>query len=760
VIRKLSVSLLTLVAIVSTVNIVCQAQSQTFLTRHTRDAVVNGEAQSVGRLPATQSLRFDVVLALRHQPELDNFLQEVYDPSSASYRQFVTVEEFTERFGPSQEDYDAVLAFAKANGFTVVGGSRDGFDVQLKGSVASIEKAFHVTMGTYQHPSENRTFFAPDREPTANLSVKLWHISGLDNYSIPRPMLQHRNLRVKGNAVKGSCPGGEYCGSDMRAAYYGGTALTGAGQNLGLLEYLGYDIADLNTYFKNVGQTDNVPVTGVSTDGSSLTCIAAQGCDDREQILDMTQAISMAPGLTGLYVFVGGTDTAMLSSMTTHKPLVTSIGSSWTWQPSDPSTDDPFFKKFAAQGQNYFQAAGDSGAYTAGSQYVFPGDDAYVTVVGGTDLQVTKAGGPWSSETAWPDGGGGVYTPDAIPIPTWQQLPGVITTQNHGSKTLRNSPDVSAEANFDFYTCADQEACQGGWGGTSFAAPMWAGFMALVNQQAVENGNPTLGFVNPAIYNLGVSSGYSAAFHDITSGSNGEPATAGYDLATGWGSPIGNGLITALAGSGGGGGPTVTVSPTSLTWGNTVVGATATKKAVTLTNTGTSTLTITSIAASGDFGLTTSTKPCGSTLAAGKSCTIDVTFTPTQTGTRTGTLTLTDNSPSSPQTVALSGTGTVQATLTPASETFATEKVGTSSPAKTLTLTNKQAVSLTGIKISITGDFSVSATTCSTSLAAKAKCTISVVFKPTATGARTGILSVADSAVGSPQTSSLKGTGK
>jgi hypothetical protein len=207
-------------------------------------------------------------------------------------------------------------------------------------------------------------------------------------------------------------------------------------------------------------------------------------------------------------------------------------------------------------------------------------------------------------------------------------------------------------------------------------------------------------------------------------------------------------------------GPTVTVSPTSLTFGTVVVGATSGKKPVTLTNTGSSTLNISSITTSGDFGQATSSKPCGSTLAPGKSCTIDVTFTPTQTGTRTGTLTLTDNSPSSPQTVALSGTGAVQATLTPASEKFATEKVGTSSPAKVLTLTNKQAVALTSIVISTTGDFSVSATTCTTSLAAKAKCTISVVFTPTATGTRTGTLSVADSAVGSPQTSSLTGTGK
>jgi len=90
----------------------------------------------------------------------------------------------------------------------------------------------------------------------------------------------------------------------MRAAYYGGSALTGAGQTLGLLEYSGYDIADLNTYFANTGQTDSVPVFGVSTDGTSLFCKNGSNCD-AEQILDMTQAISMAPGMTGLYVFVG-----------------------------------------------------------------------------------------------------------------------------------------------------------------------------------------------------------------------------------------------------------------------------------------------------------------------------------------------------------------------------------------------------------------------------------------------------------------------
>jgi subtilase family serine protease len=549
VIRNSRVFLFTLVVILSLANIVCQAQSQTLLTRHVRDAVLNGEAQSVGRLPATESLRFDIVLALRHQPELEDFLEELYDPSSPIYRQFLTVQEFTERFGPSQEDYDALIAFAKASGFTLVAGSRDAMDVQLKAPVASIERAFHVAMRLYQHPTENRTFYAPDREPTVDLPIRLWHVSGLDNYSMPRSALRHSELAVQSNAVMGSCPLNSYCGSDMRAAYYGGKALTGAGQTLGLLEFYGYDIADLNTYFKKVGQTNKVPIHAISTDGTSLACLySSDDCDDREQIIDMTQAISMAPGLKGLYVYVGSSDTALLSSMSTHTPLDAQLSSSWTWEPSDISTDDPYFKKFAAQGQSYFQAAGDSRRYTADSQFVWPADSAFVTTVGGTDLKVSAAGA-WASETAWSDGGGGYYSPDAIKIPAWQQLAGVITTANKGSEKLRNSPDVSAEANFDFYSCADQKPCQEQWGGTSFATPMWAGYMALVNQQAVAKGHPVLGFVNPAIYALGVSKNYDSDFHDINSGSNGYPAVKGYDLATGWGSPKGSALITALAGS-------------------------------------------------------------------------------------------------------------------------------------------------------------------------------------------------------------------
>ena len=543
-IRKSSISLFT-IAMLAGAAVLCQAQPQTLLTHHVRDVVTSGQAHLQNRMPANQTMRLNMVLALRDRAGLQSYLKELYNPNSSVYHQYLTVQDFTNLFGPTQADYDAVVQFAKSHGFAVVGGSRDAFDVQISGPVSAVESAFHVTINSYQHPTENRTFYAPDREPSVDLPFQLWAISGLDNYSIPRPMLQKRAPSAKPPATTGSCPQKSFCGSDMRAAYYQGTALTGAGQNIGLLEYLGFDIADINTYYTNAGQTRTFNVTGISTDGTSINCLERQGCDDTEQSLDITQAGGMAPGVTTVYVYVGSSDTALLGGMSTDIPLPLNLSSSWSWTPADPNTDDPYFEKMASQGQSMFQAAGDSGKWASG-QYVYPNEDANVICVGGTDLTTTGPGGPWASETTWVDGGGGI-SPDHIAIPSWQQLPGVINSSNKGSTVYRNGPDVSANSNFTFYVCADQTTCTANlYGGTSFASPMWAGYLALANQQAATNGATPPGFINPAIYPLGLGSTYLTDFWDITSGSNGFSAVTGYDLATGWGSPKTDGLINAL----------------------------------------------------------------------------------------------------------------------------------------------------------------------------------------------------------------------
>jgi subtilase family serine protease len=649
-------SLLTIAALLSLLSFATTtSQAQSMSTRHVREVVRTAEAKSVGQLSSKQVMILDVVLPLRDSAGLDSFLQQLYNPSSPSYRHFLTVPEFTQRFGPTEQDYDSVVRFAEAYGFTVVGGTRDGMDVQIKGPVSAVESAFHVTMRTYQHPTESRIFYAPDREPTTDLPFALWHVSGLDNYSIPHPLYVKRSdyanshginaEDVLSHATTGSGPSASFLGSDMRAAYYGGTALTGAGQNLGLFEFLGTDLTDLTTYFKNVGQTNNVPITLLSTDGTSTSCVdsrAGGDCDDTEQTLDMTQAIGMAPGLSSLVMYIGSTDTAIISAMTTHSPLPTTIGCSWGWTPADPSTLNPYFQKMAAQGQNFFAASGDSSTWSASNE-AWPADNAYIVSVGGTDLVTASAGGAWKSETAWTDSGGGI-SPDSIPIPSWQQLSGVINSTNKGSTTLRNGPDVSANANFTFYVCADQTTCTANeYGGTSFATPMWAGYIALVNQQLASNGDPTIGFINPTIYAQNITSSYATDFHDITSGTSGSfSAVTGYDLVTGWGSPNGVGLINALAG-GSSTSPAfaISASPTSVsvlqgssgasTISTTVSGGFS--SAIALTATGqptgvTATLSPTSIAAPGS-GSSTLTLAVASTTVAG-------TYTITVTGTGGG----------------------------------------------------------------------------------------------------------------------------
>jgi kumamolisin len=719
-IRKIGLFLLAIIAIVPVMTMNSKAQSM--LTRHVREAVHNGQAQPVGRLPVTQILQLDLVLPLSDSDGLDAFLKELYDPDSPSYRHYLTVQEFTAQFGPRQEDYNAVVDYAKANGFAVVGGTRDGMDVQIKGPVSAVEAAFHVTMRTYQHPTQDRIFYAPDREPTTNLPFSLWHISGLDNYSIPHPMFVSKTGYAEAHGIDpnslvthastGSGPSASFLGSDMRAAYYGGTTLTGSGQNLGLLEYYGTNLADLTTYFTNVGQTNNVPVTLLSTDGTSTSCVYSRAgghCDDTEQTLDMTQAIGMAPGLSSLVMYIGSTDTAIISAMTTHNPLPATIGCSWGWTPEDPSSLDPYFEKMAVQGQSFFVASGDSSSWSSRNE-AWPADDANVVSVGGTDLITSSAAGPWASETAWVDSGGGI-SPDKISIPAWQQISGVINSSNKGSTTYRNGPDVSANANFTFYVCADQTTCTANeYGGTSFAAPMWAAYIALANQQAAANGDSPIGFLNPTIYAQNVTSAYSTDFHDITSGTSGSySAVTGYDLVTGWGSPNGTGLLNALA-------PAVT-SPTF------TLSASPASVTVVQGNSGRSTITSTfldgfdsavTLTASGQpSGVTASFSPASITGTGTSTLTLAVAST-TAAGTHTITVTGTGNGITQTATVSLTVTtpaaGAFTISVSPTSGYLNRGKSGYVIVTTTVSggFNSAIALSATGMPSGVTGSFTPS----------------------------------------------------
>jgi uncharacterized repeat protein (TIGR03803 family) len=656
-------------------------QALQVLHKHVRPAVTSGRAAPVGFLPSTQRLNLIIHLPVRNQDELTSLIGRLSDPTSPDYRHWLSVAEFTERFGRTEVEYQKVADFAEANGFAVTYKSPNRLMFVVRGSVAQIEKAFNVKMRTYQHPSENRIFYSPDREPSLALDVPVSHISGLNNYSYPRPGAGPRAGNLGGNTCggtqmapgTGSGPYGSFLGSDMRAAYNMGSN-TGTGQTVGLAEFSGYNPKGVSMYFSTIGQTNNVPIENIVVDGGSATDWT-KPCDEGEVSLDIEQAVSVAPGLTQLRVYIGpeslgtGVDGYIFSQMATDD-IAKQLSNSWYWYPDDPTTDDPYFEQMACQGQTFFNLSGDHGAYNGhlNEDEGFPAEDNHVTDVGGTELMTSGGGGPWESEVAWndPPGGasGGGPADNDLPsfyIQSWQ-MP-VINSSNMGSTTLRNSPDVAMQADYNNYICYDtgtpEESdvkCFDYWGGTSFAAPRWAAWLALVNQQVVTDGYTAgLGFINPTLYSIGQSSSYNSDFHDITSGNNEfnnqlpyYNAVAGYDLVTGWGSMNGLALMAVLDGSAA---PnfSLSASPNSLT--------------IPQGSNGTSTITVNPLDGfTGSVSLSASGLPSGVTAEFNPTSTMTtsvLTLTASataQTGTATMTITGTSGS--------LSATATIMLTVT------------------------------------------------------------------------------------------------
>lgn len=565
-------------ALTTTVLFAISALGQNSLpTLHVPHVVSNGEAPQVGIAPVAKLMHLDIMLPLRNQGQLTDLVKRLYDRSNPDYRHFLTPAQFTNEFGPTVNDYQAVVSWAKSKGFVVGEQPENRLIVPITGSVAQVNAAFHVTIRAYQHPTENRIFYAPDSEPSVDVGVPLWHIAGMSNYSVPRPALS------KGGPANasGSGPGGAYLPEDMRAVYYGGTSLTGSGQCVGLAEFNGYDISDVTgnfdgaasattngnnyalTYHPSSGGSYSISINDVLLDGGTLSPDQSDTNAEAEVALDIAQAIGMAPGISqlrvyivpdawsnsGNYVFPANSgDTEILSQMVDDYENgvgCAQLSMSWNWAPDSTDVDNnsAYFSEMQTIGQSFLVASGDSGSWPSGAYY-YPEEETNVTAVGGTDLTTSGAGGYWISEEGWSDSGGGV-SPDDVAIPSYQQLAGFGCTGC--SSSYRNAPDVSMEANFDNYSCAFG-SCSGNWGGTSFAAPRWAGFVALANQQAASDSLGPIGFLNPSIYEIGLSTDYSNSFHDITSGSNGAySAETGYDLVTGWGSPQPN-LIDELAG--------------------------------------------------------------------------------------------------------------------------------------------------------------------------------------------------------------------
>jgi len=494
------------------------------LKGHVTEAIMKTPIE--GRVPPTTQMTLTIGLVITNMAGLIQTAAQIADPNSASYRQYLTPEQFAEQFGAKPADYQAVLAWARSNNLRATS-HRNRFVVTVEGAVADIEPALNVHLN-YRLRADGTQFFAPDAEPALALSVPVEHIGGLDNFLLPM-------------AAGGSGKGGTYQGTDLRNAYAPQITMTGVGQKIGIYMLDGFAQSDIDGYAAQTHQSF-LPVQIVPPPSTPLT-------PGGEGTLDVESSLSMAPGAQ-VIAFVGG-HTAILTNMTDNEDIK-QFTSSWFWY-NGTTTDTSLMLQLAAQGQSFFQASGDGGAYepTNFTTYIsgkldcrqFPG----ITIVGGTDLHMSDSGASYGSiETAWSKSSGGIMP--SVPVLPEQLF---IAGQNGASGTNRNVPDVSAQANgVEIYY-------QGGpqnWWGTSEATPIWAGYMALVNELTAKAGVPSVGYANPALYGLAASSSiYDQNFHDVVSGCAPDSAGVtncagtGYDLVTGLGTPTTQ-LIYTLSG--------------------------------------------------------------------------------------------------------------------------------------------------------------------------------------------------------------------
>jgi kumamolisin len=515
-------------------------------------------ANWLGREAPDTPVSMAISLPLRNQAELGDLLSRIYDPADPLYGKYLSAQEFTDRFGPTQADYDLVEAYARSLGLNITGLHANRLLLDVSGPAQTVEAAFNLRMQRYQ-TQDGRDFHAPDDDPEVPdfIASRVVGVVGLDNAAVWHAHSRSRLAQEKSVVPLqiGTGPGGALAPADIGAAYNLNTVeAKGSGQVLGLFELDGYAATDIAAY-ENYFGLPAVPLHNVLVDGFS----GRAGSGASEVTLDIELMVAMAPKASQIIVYEGpNTNSGVLDTYNriATDNLAKQISTSWGLSETQSSysvlaSENAIFQQMAAQGQSIFAASGDSGAYDNGSTLSVddPASQPFVVGVGGTRLSV-NSDRTYDREATWNNGsvragagGGGI---SAIwTVPAYQQ--GTVATL--ASNTMRNIPDVALNA--DPYT-GYSILYRGRWyiyGGTSCAAPLWAGFAALVNQKRAENGSGTLGFANPAIYQIGTGAGFYLDFFDIADGSTNlyYSAAAGYDNATGWGSFNGASLMADLA---------------------------------------------------------------------------------------------------------------------------------------------------------------------------------------------------------------------
>ncbi len=477
----------------------------------------------------------------------------------------ISHEEFNRQYAADPADFETLRSFAHLQGLSVdeTASSLSRRTLVLRGPASRMEQAFGVTLRTYHHPEHGQQFHSF----SGTISVPSEHaplieaVLGLDTRPIAKSHLRRLPGEAKGDGriIRANAAGSSYSPIQVAELYGFPTNLTGAGQTIGILELGGgYETSDITTYFQGLGLTSPT-VVAVSVDGATNVPGGDPSGADGEVALDIQVAGAVAPGARIAVYFTPNTDQGFIDAITTavhdttNKPSVLSIswgGPESGWSAASRTALDNACQSAGALGVTITVASGDSGSSdgSTGNNVDFPASSPNVLACGGTRL--SGSGTTISSEIVWndqPSGGatgGGVST--VFPLPSWQANANVPKPADAGGG--RGVPDVagdaSPESGYNVLVDGQQEVV----GGTSAVAPLWAGLLALINQNRVQAGNATAGFINPTLY------GAPTVLRDITSGSNGTyNAGPGWDPCTGLGSPNGAAVAQLLGASAGAG---------------------------------------------------------------------------------------------------------------------------------------------------------------------------------------------------------------
>lgn len=544
------------------------------------------KSTSVSHINPAQIMNVVFVLALKDPSGAAEFCRRVSTPGDALYGRFLTPEQFGAAFGPSDADYNAIRSWAIQKGLSINETSRSHTTLSVRGSATQFEAMFGTRIDNYLGP-DGRRFFSANSAPSVpvELSGRLQGVIGLSSYTQFAPLVVRKPAQqlmtqpaLHSDSAGGTGPGGAYSAADLRTAYSIPMHLSpDKTETVAVFEQGGFDLNDIKKY-ESENNLPGVPVKVRNVNGyqGAINDPAVE----LEAVLDVDMVIGINPAVKEVKVYEDGDDPfgvalldalAAIANDNTAQTISISYGTDELIQGSTQiAAEGILFQQLAAQGQTVLVSAGDQGAYGRsgnGLNVSDPGSQPYVTSVGGTSL-FTGRGSVYLAEDTWNtlgEGlgatGGGVSSYWAIP--TWQvrtlyprppgplfktsASPNSIATPNGGSSTMRNIPDVAALAN-PLTGVAVYSALNGGWvqvGGTSVSAPIWSGYLSILGSARRIVGLSELGFLNPYLYFLALT---SPSTTDIRDGSNGNAslygiagynAGRGYDDCTGLGSMVG-----------------------------------------------------------------------------------------------------------------------------------------------------------------------------------------------------------------------------